>query len=89
MKKRKTYFRGVSEEAKRVRWPNSKQLWKSVRVVLVIAIITASLIALFDYAARQIRKAFGDIYPKASTSTSSGTSEAVARLTSLKNGGLF
>lgn len=86
MKKRNRYFRGVSEEAKRVRWPSAKQLWKSVLVVLVIAIITASRIALFDWAARQIRKAFSEIYPKASDSSSA--SDAIARLSS-RNGGLF
>ena len=53
MNKRKRYFRGVGEEARRVRWPNAKQLWKSVVVVLVIAIITAGRIALFDWAAMQ------------------------------------
>ena len=87
MNKCKRYFRGVNEEAKRIRWPNAKQLWKSVVVVLVIAIVTAGRIALFDWAAREIRKAFAGIYPKDSTSTS--TSGEVARLARKIKGGLF
>lgn len=87
MNKRKRYFRGVGEEAKRVRWPSPKQLWKSVAVVLVISIITASRIALFDWAAREIRKSFSEIYPK--SSTNSATSGEVARLINVIKGGLF
>ena len=87
MNKRKRYFRGVNDEAKRIRWPSAKQLWKSVVGVLVIAIVTASRSALFDWAAREIRQAFAGIYPKYSTSTS--TSGEVARLASKIKGGLF
>ena len=41
MNKISKYFRGVAEEARRVRWPDQKTLWKAVAVVLVIATVAA------------------------------------------------
>ena len=48
MKKISKYFRGVAEEARRIRWPNQKLLWKSVAIVLTIAIVSALFIVLSD-----------------------------------------
>ncbi|MBQ8141852.1 MAG: preprotein translocase subunit SecE [Bacilli bacterium] len=64
------YFRGVAEEAKRVRWPDSKLLWKSVAIVLTITIVTALSITLFDWMAIQINRAFDIAFPKDSSSAS-------------------
>ena len=48
------YFKGVGEEARRVRWPDRKTLWKSVAIVLSLAIITALALALDDFLASKI-----------------------------------
>lgn len=82
MGKIKKYFRGVGEEARRIRWPNGKTLFKSVMVVLVITIVTALSLALFDFLSAEIEKSFENAFPKKDTSGSSGeaTSQAVEML---------
>lgn len=75
MNKFTRYFRGVSEEARRIRWPDAKTLFKAVAVVLVIAIFVALCMSLFDFLSSQIMKAFEDAFPKKDSSTDS--SEAV------------
>lgn len=78
MNKITKYFRGVNEEAKRIRWPDQKTLWKAVAVVLVISIVTALFIALSDWLAMQIMRAFRIAFPqKATSSSTSGTTAAV------------
>ena len=88
MNKLTKYFRGVGEEARRIRWPNSKVLFRSVAIVLVISITSALAIVLSDWLAAQIMKAFEEVFPKSSESADSGT---VAMLTYVFNkiGGLF
>lgn len=87
MNKISKYFRGVSEEAKRVRWPDQKTLWKAVGIVLVISIVAALATVLSDYMTMWIMKAFEIAFP--SSSSSSSSSEAAAMLVKLINGGRF
>ena len=44
MRKIKSYFRGVAEEAHRVRWPKKKDFWSSVAVVMSVTILSALVI---------------------------------------------
>lgn len=85
------YFSGVAEEAKRVRWPNQKTLWKSVAVVLVIAIVAALATVLSDYLAVLIFRSFEIAIPSSNNSStdSSATEEAAAMLIRLVSGGKF
>ncbi|MDD6241495.1 MAG: preprotein translocase subunit SecE [Eubacteriales bacterium] len=89
MSKFTRYFKGVGEEAKRVRWPNQKTLWKAVGIVLVISIVTALFIALFDYLTVQIMRAFDSAMPTSSSGSSSSSSGAAAMLVDLLKGGRF
>ena len=41
MKKIRKYFKGVAEEAHRVRWPSAKELWPAVGVVIGVTVICA------------------------------------------------
>ncbi len=89
MRKLTKYFRGVGEEARRIRWPNSKVLWKSVGIVMVISIVAALSIVLSDWLAAQIMKAFEEAFPK-NTESATDTANAAFRLIGwFKNGGLF
>ena len=63
MNKISKYFRGVAEEARRVRWPDQKTLWKAVAVVVVIATVAALGTVLSDYLTVQIMKAFENAIP--------------------------
>ena len=83
MSKMTKYFRGVNEEARRIRWPDRKTLWKAVAVVLVITIISALVMYFSDFIASQIMKAFDLVFPKSSNSDSTSTSEAIAMLVNL------
>ena len=89
MSKFTRYFKGVGEEAKRVRWPNQKTLWKAVGIVLVISIVTALFIALFDYLTVQIMRAFDSAMPTSSSGSSSSSSGAAAMFVDLLKGGRF
>lgn len=90
MKKISKYFRGVGEEARRVRWPDQKTLWQAVGIVLLIAVGFALFIYLCDLLTIQIMKGFENAFPKDSTSTSTSSSAAAAIVT-IKNvlGGLL
>lgn len=79
MNKITKYFRGVGEEAKRVRWPGAKTLFKAVLVVLVISILCALFMVLFDFLASRIMKAFEAAFPKKETPSEGeeSTEEAV------------
>lgn len=81
MRKLNKYFKGVAEEAQRVRWPSSKELWKAVGIVLVITIICSLVLLLSDYIAAEMMKAFSKNMP--STSTSDSSEEAIAFLLNL------
>ncbi len=76
MNKFTKYFRGVNEEAKRIRWPDRKTLWKSVAIVLIISVIAALAIAGSDGLAIQINKAFRIAFPE-KNSSSSGAAAAI------------
>lgn len=86
MNKISKYFRGVAEEAKRVRWPDQKTLWRAVSIVLVISIVAALATVLSDYLVVLIMRAFEIALP---TSSSSSDSSAAAMLINYINGGLF
>lgn len=90
MGKLNRYFRGVSEEARRIRWPNARTLFKSVAIVLVIAIVAGASMMLFDWISSEIQRAFQIAFPK-SDSTDSTTLEAGIRMLTgwFKNGGLL
>lgn len=64
MNKISRYFRGVNEEARRIRWPSAQQLLKYVIIVLVITITVALFLYLFDFLAMQINRAFENAFPK-------------------------
>lgn len=57
-----TYFKGVSREAKRIRWPKRDELFPAIAVVIVINIFAAIFLVLEDLAAGtlidQLDKAF-------------------------------
>ena len=86
MKKISKYFRGVNEEARRVRWPTGQELLKYVLIVLTITIIVALFLYLFDFIAIQINRAFENAFPKKETEES--TEEATSMLIKYI-GGLF
>jgi preprotein translocase SecE subunit len=88
MNKISKYFRGVAEEAKRVRWPDQKTLWKAVAIVVVISVVAALATILSDYLTVLIMKAFEIALPTSSSSSSS-SSEAAAMLVRFINGGLM
>ena len=90
MNKISRYFRGVGEEARRIRWPNRKILWTAVGVVLVIAIVSALVTWGSDWLAIQINRAFQIAFPSASNAAdadSSASAEAVAALVHIISGG--
>ncbi len=80
------YFRGVAEEAKRVRWPDQKTLWKSVAVVLVIATVAALSTMLSDYLTVLIMRSFENALP---TSGASNSANAAAAVINTIKGGMF
>lgn len=85
MSKITKYFRGVGEEARRIRWPDRKDLLQSVGKVLAIAIVSALVIALSDYLIIQIIRAVQDAYPQTSADSSS-SSAAVEMICNLLGG---
>lgn len=64
MNKVARYFRGVNEEARRIRWPSGQQLFRYVLIVLTITILVALFLYLFDFLAIQINRAFEGAFPK-------------------------
>ena len=77
MNKISKYFRGVNEEARRVRWPTGHELLKYVLIVLSITIIVA-LFAIFVVFIPLINRAFENAFPKEETTEE--TQEATAML---------
>jgi preprotein translocase SecE subunit len=86
MNKFTRYFRGVGEEARRIRWPDQKTLWKAVGIVLVIAVFSALFIALADWLTIQIMQGFSNAFPKSSTSSSGAAADLIVTII---NGGQF
>lgn len=78
MKKISKYFRGVAEEARRVRWPDQKTLWKAVAIVLSIALITALFVTACDYLVMYINRGISDAMKQNSTDSSSSSASASA-----------
>lgn len=78
MNKIKNYFKGVGIEARRVRWPHKKKLWKAVATVCIIAIIAALLIFFEDWITIQILQAFEDVFPSSEASSSASESATSA-----------
>lgn len=71
MNKISKYFRGVAEEARRIRWPDQKTLWKAVGVVLSISLIAALFIVLSDWLTLYINRGFSNAFNQGSSSSSS------------------
>lgn len=81
MNKISKYFRGVGEEARRIRWPDQKTLWKSVGIVLLIAVGFALYIYLCNLLALQIMKGFRTAFGvESSESTDSETTSEIVNI---------
>ena len=80
MKKISKYFKGVAQEARRVRWPHKKELLASVVTVCAVSIVAALIIYFEDWITIQILRGFEDAFPQASSSSSSSEEVAQALL---------
>lgn len=69
MKKISKYFKGVGQEARRIRWPNKTILWSAVGVVCTITVVSALALLGCDFITAQILKAFDNAFPSSSTSS--------------------
>ena len=58
MKKINKYFKGVGEEVRRIRWPNRRELWPSVGVVVSVTVVAAIGLLLCDFISTEILRAF-------------------------------
>lgn len=84
MKKLTAYFRGVGQEARRVRWPSRSKLWKSVGTVVLVTVIAALVLVLCDLLAANLLSAFDKQKP-----SSSAASAATVLIDNLKLFGGF
>ncbi len=57
-----TYFKGVSREAKRVRWPDRSSFLTTIGVVLLITVIAGIFLALEDLAAGVIIEQMQNVF---------------------------
>jgi|LAHS01.1.fsa_nt_gb preprotein translocase SecE subunit len=92
MKRIRSYFKGVNQEARRVRWPHKKQLWTAVGVVCVITIVSALVILFEDWITVQILKGFETNMPSSTNSSGGGGGESITpaiRIITTFIGGLF
>ena len=71
MRKIKSYFKGVAQEARRVRWPHKREFWSSVAVVMTVTVVAALVILFLDFLTLQVIKGFEDNFSKDSSSSSS------------------
>lgn len=83
------YFRGVGEEARRIRWPDQKTLWRSVGIVLLIAVGFALYIYLCNLLSLQIMKGFRTAFGVESSDSSSTDSETTSEIVNLIIGGFL
>lgn len=83
MKKIRKYFKGVAEEAHRIRWPSAKELWPAVGVVIGVTVICAIVLAISDYLALEILRAFQRVNPNTSSTSGSGTEAAANAILSV------
>lgn len=79
MRKISKYFKGVAEEAHRVRWPSSKELWKSVAIVVVITVVCCLVLLLCDYLAYEMYSAFQQQIPSTTTSSTGGNDNTLVQ----------
>lgn len=77
MRKISKYFKGVAEEAHRVRWPSSKELWKAVAIVVVITVVCCLVLLLCDYLTYQMVHAFQQQIPSTNDSSAAGSENIV------------
>lgn len=47
------WFRGMKSELKKVVWPSWSQLWNNTVVVIVVSLIVALIVGIFDFGAFQ------------------------------------
>lgn len=80
MRKIKRYFKGVGTEVRRIRWPNRRELWPSVGVVLSVAVIAALGLLLCDFISSEILRAFESAF---STNSSSSADSVAAVINTL------
>ena len=78
MRKISRYFKGVAEEAHRVRWPNSKELWTAVAIVMVVVVVCCLVLVLCDYVSYLMIDAFRGQVPTSDSSSSSGSGDISA-----------
>lgn len=83
MRKIKKYFRGVAEEAHRIRWPSGRELWPAVAVVCGVTVVCAIVLAVSDWLAYEIMRAFQTVNPQSSGGDSSPVSSAASALADL------
>jgi preprotein translocase SecE subunit len=83
MKKIRKYFKGVAEETHRVRWPSAKELWPAVGIVIGVTVICAIVLAISDYLALEILRAFQRVNPNTSSTSGSGTEAAANAILSV------
>lgn len=57
-----TYFKGVSREAKRIKWPKKDQFLPAIATVIVIAAFAAIFLSLEDLAAGSIIEAIQNAF---------------------------
>ena len=79
MKKINKYFKGVGEEVHRIRWPNRRELWPSVGVVVSVTVVAAIGLLLCDFISTEILRAF-EIAFNGGSSSSSSAAAAILKL---------
>jgi len=71
MRKIKSYFKGVSVEARRIRWPRRKELWTAVITVIVISVVAALVIYFEDWIVANMMQGFEGLRDSVESSSSS------------------
>lgn len=76
----KGFFKGIRAELKKVSWPDRKRLKQNVAAVLLIVLVAAALIFVFDWLSGLILDATGfyNIKPTASSTAVESTLEEAA-----------
>lgn len=69
MKRITRYFKGVGEEARRVRWPHKRILWNAVGLVMSVTIVAALSLMLADFLTSQILRSFDNAFPGSSSAS--------------------
>lgn len=78
----KKYTQEVVKEGKRVRWPKKDEFFPALITVIVICVLCALILSLWDWAAgsliQQLKALFGGLKP--SSETTSETADALLAL---------